>query len=81
MSHFVTNLKWMFGGQVNPLISIIIDNNNNNNDNNSNNNRLLLDLRMFYDDDADDYLYFCIKAAPDKDTTITQNNVLFISNA
>ena len=26
----VTNLKWMFGGQVNPIISIIIDNNNNN---------------------------------------------------
>ena len=46
----------MFGGQVNPLISIIINNNNNNNDNNTNNNRLLLDLRMFYDDDADDYL-------------------------
>ena len=25
----VTNLKWLFGGQVNPIISIIIDNNNN----------------------------------------------------
>ena len=35
--HF--ELKWMVGGQVNPIISIIIDNiNNNNNNNNSNNN-------------------------------------------
>ena len=25
MSHFVINLKWMVGGQENPMISIIID--------------------------------------------------------
>ena len=40
-SHFVINLKWMVGGQVSPIISIIVDNNNNNNNNNhsnSNNN-------------------------------------------
>ena len=25
LSHFVINLKWMVGGQVTPMISIIID--------------------------------------------------------
>ena len=35
------NLKWMVGGQVNPIISIIIDNNNNNNNNNNNSQQLL----------------------------------------
>ena len=29
------NLKWMVGGQVNPIISITIDNNNNNNNSNN----------------------------------------------
>ena len=29
------NLKWMVGGQTNPIISIIIDNNNNNNNSNN----------------------------------------------
>ena len=29
------NLKWMVGGQVNPIMSIIIDNNNNNNNSNN----------------------------------------------
>ena len=38
LSHFVINLKWMVGGQVNPIISIITDNNNNENDNSNNNN-------------------------------------------
>ena len=33
-SHFVINWKWMIGGQVNPIISIIINTNNNNNNNN-----------------------------------------------
>ena len=28
-SHFVINLKYMVEGQVNPVISVIIDNNNN----------------------------------------------------
>ena len=28
MSHFVINLKWMVGGLVNPVISVIIDDNN-----------------------------------------------------
>ena len=28
-SHFVINLKYMVGGQVNPVISVIIENNNN----------------------------------------------------
>ena len=28
LSYFVINLKWMVGGQVNPIVSIIIDNNN-----------------------------------------------------
>ena len=46
-SHFVINLKQMVGGQVNPVISVIIDNNNNdnnndNNDNNNNNNNNIL---------------------------------------
>ena len=48
----VINLKWMVGGQVNPIISIIIDNNNNKN--NNNNCSLLILLRIFYDDD---YMY------------------------
>ena len=34
-SHFVINWKWMIGGQVNPIISIIINNNNNNNNKNN----------------------------------------------
>ena len=33
LSHFVVNLKWIVGGQVNQIISIIIDNNKNNNTN------------------------------------------------
>ena len=37
---FVINLKWMVGGQVNPIISIITDNNNDNSNNNNNNNIL-----------------------------------------
>ena len=42
----------MVEGQVNPIISIIIDNNNNNNESNDNSNWLmLLLLRMFYDND------------------------------
>ena len=40
LSYFVTNLKWMVGGQVNPTISIIIDNNNN--DNNNNNDKIII---------------------------------------
>ena len=32
------NLKWMARGQVNPIISIIIDNDNDHNNNNNNNN-------------------------------------------
>ena len=31
VAHFVINLQYMVGGQVNPIISIIIDNNINNN--------------------------------------------------
>ena len=33
LSHFVVNLKWIVGGQVNQIISIIIDNSKNNNTN------------------------------------------------
>ena len=40
MSHFAINLKWMVGGQVNPIISIITDNDNNNNNNNNKNNNI-----------------------------------------
>ena len=40
LSHFVINLKWMVGGQVNPIISIITDNNNDNSNNDNNNNIL-----------------------------------------
>ena len=40
LSHFVINLKLTVGGQVNPMIRIIIDKNNNNN--NSNNNKNIL---------------------------------------
>ena len=36
-----SELKWMVGGQVNPIISIIIDDINNNNNNNNNNNQFL----------------------------------------
>ena len=38
LSHFVINLKWMVGGQVSPIISLIIKNNNNNNDDDDDDN-------------------------------------------
>ena len=56
LARSVINLKWMVEGQVNPLISIIIDNNNNNNESNDNSNcLLLLLLRMFYDNNKNLY--------------------------
>ena len=58
LAHSVINLKWMVEGQVNPIISIIIDNNNNNNNNESNDNSnclLLLLLRIFYDNNKNLY--------------------------
>ena len=56
LAHSVINLKWMVEGQVNPIISIIIDNNNNNNESNDNSNcLLLLLLRTFYDDNKNLY--------------------------
>ena len=54
--HRVINLKWMVEGQLNPIISIIIDNDNNNKSNdNSNCLLLLLLLKMFYDDNKNLY--------------------------
>ena len=50
-------LEWMVEGQVNPIISIIIDNNNNNNNESNDNSNcfLLLLLRMYYDNNKNLY--------------------------
>ena len=53
--HRVINLKWMVEGQLNPIISIIIDNDNNNKSNDNSNCLLLLLLKMFYDNNKNLY--------------------------